>query len=180
MPWVKLDTDFSDHPKVIAAGAEGMALYVAGLCYCARHETDGRIPKAAVKRLVELRKPMQVAEMLVSVGLWDDDEGGCYIVRDYLEYQTSKAQMEEIRQQKREAGRRGGLASGESRRGSKHEAEAKQSASPSGSTFPNLEVEVENRSRSKDQPTGRKYLCPSCGDDLDPDGYCHTCSVVRL
>ena len=176
MGWVRLDDDFPHHPKALAAGAEGVALYVAGLCYCSKQETDGRIPRAAIPLLVaDLRKPLEVAERLITVGLWED-EPGCYIVRNYLEYQRSKEEIEEIREQKREAGRRGGLASGRSRRGSKPEAECFDSGSRSVEAKSNPHTHTHTQ---VDLPTGKGLLkCSNCSGFLDDDGYCVECSVV--
>lgn len=40
------------NPKVTAVKADGLMLYLRGLCYCAEHETDGHIPAHAVPSLV--------------------------------------------------------------------------------------------------------------------------------
>jgi hypothetical protein len=52
MPWVRLDTGLPDHPKIlalIAAKKQRAALvYVFGLAYSGRHETDGFVPKMAL------------------------------------------------------------------------------------------------------------------------------------
>jgi hypothetical protein len=97
MTWVRLDDQFPDHPKVVAAGAQATWLYISGLCYCSRQLTDGRIPKPIVPRLTDLRKPYDLAERLVVVGLWRD-EPGCYVVHDYLAHQRSKEQVERERE----------------------------------------------------------------------------------
>lgn len=91
MVWVKLDDGFLTNPKIIRAGLEGRALYVAGLCYCAGGLTDGVIPREALAKLAMLAdvvKPAKAAAHLVSIGLWEP-EGGGYRVHDYLQYQLS-------------------------------------------------------------------------------------------
>lgn len=102
MAWVKLHDGFTDHPKVVAAGWQAAWLYVCGLTYSARYLTDGRIPKAQVKRLADLPKPQQLADRLVEVGLWEDDGGPDYQVHGYTEWQTSAAQIEAERQAARD------------------------------------------------------------------------------
>jgi hypothetical protein len=36
MGWVKIDDMFARHPKAMRAGPLGIALHVAGLCYCSQ------------------------------------------------------------------------------------------------------------------------------------------------
>lgn len=98
--WVKLDDQFPDHPKVIAAGGDAAWLYVAGLCYCQAKLTDGRIPAAVVPRLTDRRQPMKLAERLVEVELWEADEDAFW-VHDYHDH---NAAAEEIKA-RREANR---------------------------------------------------------------------------
>jgi hypothetical protein len=50
MTWSKIDDQFYDHPKIVAAGPLGTALFVCGLSYCSRHLTDGFISTAQVCR----------------------------------------------------------------------------------------------------------------------------------
>ena len=52
MTWVRIDDEFPQHPKVVRAGPLGMALQVAGLCYCNKYLTDGFIPWAVAKTLL--------------------------------------------------------------------------------------------------------------------------------
>mgnify|MGYP001005845871 CR=1 FL=1 len=82
MPWVKLDDQFPNHPKVLAAGGDAAWLYVAGLCYCQSLLTDGYIPAGMVPRLTDRKVPMVLAEKLVTVRLWEKAEGG-YRIHDY-------------------------------------------------------------------------------------------------
>lgn len=99
MTWVKLDDQFASHPKAIAAGPEPMWLYVAGLCWCAQHLTDGRIPKAAVPMLAAVKR--NSAATLVRVGLWID-QGDEYEVNDYLDFQPSRDSVESRRDKDRD------------------------------------------------------------------------------
>lgn len=73
MKWIKLGTHIVDHEKFLAVGAVGRDLFVWGLTYCGKHETDGEIPMVAV-----LASPwgaggaanIKVASALVTAGLW--------------------------------------------------------------------------------------------------------------
>lgn len=86
MSWAKVDDQFFSHPKARAAGKDGRALFLAGLCYCANHLTNGKIEKPAVALVLALADVRQLAvKVLVSVGLWHD-RGDHYEVHDYLLY----------------------------------------------------------------------------------------------
>ncbi len=53
MAWVKIDDQFTDHPKAADAGPLGIAMQVAGLCYANRHLTDGFISHKVAARLLD-------------------------------------------------------------------------------------------------------------------------------
>jgi hypothetical protein len=76
MAWAKIDDQFADHPKVIAAGPLAGWLYVCGLTYCARLLTDGFIPTGQVRKLADLDRAMDLAHTLVEVGMWEEVGGG--------------------------------------------------------------------------------------------------------
>lgn len=97
MAWVKLDDQFPDHPKVVAAGGDAAWLYVAGLCYCQAKLTDGHIPSGVVPRLSDRKFPTKLADKLVAVGLWTKDAKG-YIVHDYKEYNIPAKEIREKRE----------------------------------------------------------------------------------
>jgi len=92
MTWVKLDDQFAGHPRIEEAGPAAAWMFVAGLCHCSTYLTDGKITKAASKRLGNVRKPDEQARRLVSAGLWADC-GDYYMVHDYLDYQPSKTKV---------------------------------------------------------------------------------------
>jgi hypothetical protein len=97
MTWVKLDDQFTDHPKVVAAGPLAAWLYICGLTYAARYLTDGFIPAAQVRRLADLGEPERLAERLVGVELWEREEAG-YRIHDYLDFNPSAAQVRKERE----------------------------------------------------------------------------------
>jgi hypothetical protein len=59
--WLRWDANASRNPKLHSVRADGMFLYLRGLEYCAEHETDGVIPAAVVRSLVD---------DFVDLGLW--------------------------------------------------------------------------------------------------------------
>ena len=99
MSWVKLDTGFPTHPKVIAAGPLATVLYVEALCYSAHHLTNGLVSPAVLRAISSLPRPQVHAKRLVSVGLWDvisDSEG--WMIHDYDKHQTTREQVEHQRE----------------------------------------------------------------------------------
>lgn len=111
MAWVLLDDHFNDHPKAVQAGPVACWLFCCGLMYCRRHQTDGFIPHAAVSTL-GVFKPQAAATRLVLVRLWEAVDGG-YRVHGYQEMyddEAVKARQADVRERRREAGRKGGLA----------------------------------------------------------------------
>lgn len=131
MTWVRLDDEFPEHPKVVAVGPLGLALQVAGLAYCNRNLTDGFIPKAQARRLLDWHSPTidfraewaigismpdegesfagpgydvdsrYVIDLLLTVGLWEEVPGG-YRIHDYEEFQPLREVVEREREMTRE------------------------------------------------------------------------------
>lgn len=137
MPWVRIDDQFPEHPKVAAAGPLAMAMQVAGLCYCNRKLTDGYIPRGIARTLLDWQfvlddKVYEVAvtcgfsgddvscdtviELLLEADMWRPVPGGYEIV-NYLEYQPSRADVEKERAAARDrmSKRRSGGTSGDVR-----------------------------------------------------------------
>ncbi len=117
MTWVRLDEKFADHPKVVRAGPLGMAMHVTALCYCNRHLTDGFVPKQIASVLLDLTGLGEwslVVEDLVEAGLWEPVDRG-WLIHDYLDYQPSRAYAESVKNKRKQAGSRGGLAKAKQR-----------------------------------------------------------------
>jgi hypothetical protein len=107
MPWVRIDDQFADHPKIVAAGPLASWLYICGLTYASRLLTDGFIPAGQVRKLADVSNAQKLADSLVRVGLWDVAEGG-YAIHDYLEYNPSRTKTLATREARAEAGSLGG------------------------------------------------------------------------
>lgn len=103
MGWVKLDDNYRNHPKIVKAGADGMALDIAGMCYSAAYLTDGFVPDSAVTTLYPVKSAKRVADRLVTVGRWerDDDHNG-YWIHDYLDYNPPADKVLADREKERE------------------------------------------------------------------------------
>lgn len=101
MPYLNLDDEFTEHPKIDALSDGAFRLHVSGLRYCAKNTSDGIIPGAKVDRLKPGFKPSQLNE-LIRGGVWHKGGDGCgtdecligapgeYVVHDYLEWNRSR------------------------------------------------------------------------------------------
>lgn len=121
--------DFADSPKMQVVSVEARWALLEMILYSCRMQTDGVLSK----RLAAAKWPLDVCLELAS----NDDEKPSlveteneWIIHDFLEHQTSKAEIEARRKQKQEAGRKGGLAkrAGKTTPASRSQAGAKASA----------------------------------------------------
>lgn len=92
MPWVKMDDEYPDHPKVEAAGPLAAWLNVCGWAYASRYLTDGFIPEGRVHRLADVPDAGALATKLVEVDLWERVPSG-YRIHDYLKYNPTAEQV---------------------------------------------------------------------------------------
>lgn len=149
MTWVKLDDGFTDHPKVIGLSDRAFRVHVRALCYCARFSPGvGLIPKIALP-LMGATKP--VVNELVAARLWDVADSGEMTIHDFPEFHPKPD-----REAKANAGRVGGLKSGEARRQKREapsEAETKQGASSTNEASGSRVLEAKRSSRADPDPT---------------------------
>ena len=113
MAYTNTDYSFWTNPKVRAAGKDAAFLYIAGNGFCNEYLTDGFISDADIETVAFnafMRSPKKAVEALMVAGLWDRVRGG-YKIHDYLKYNKSKKEIEELRSKKTAAGRKGGQAS---------------------------------------------------------------------
>jgi hypothetical protein len=116
LSWLKIDDGFSEHPKVDALTDRAHRIHVDALCYCSRNLTDGQLTAVTVRGVKARRRATQKhIDELVGAGLWVPYKDG-YLVKAFLEYNPTAAEVKEKRAARAEAGRLGGLASGEARR----------------------------------------------------------------
>lgn len=88
MPYLNMDDNFADHPKIDVLSDGAFRLHVAGLCYCARNTTDGIVEKLRVPRLTRTYKPAFLKELLAS-NIWVPHGLG-YEIHDYLDWNKSR------------------------------------------------------------------------------------------
>lgn len=140
MVWVRLDDKRALHDKLTAAGFAARGLDEAALCLSASQGTDGKITKAMLAALAAahetpMRAALALVKRLVDVRRWEA-VGDHWLIHDYLVYNPSAAtvhgQNERLSLVRSEAGKRGGLRSGEARRRTKPEANGNPHASSNG------------------------------------------------
>jgi DnaD/phage-associated family protein len=128
MPWIKLDDNWMDHPKIIRVGRDARDMWLASISWCAKHLTDGIFPSELLPTLsimagIDVANCQTFANLLLDACLWEivDDK---YQVHDYLDYNPSKEQAESTKTARKEAGKAGGVA-----KASKNVAKSKQNPS---------------------------------------------------
>lgn len=106
LPWVRLDTQFANNPKVVELVAkkqyQAAFAYVCGLAYSGAHGTDGYVPEHCLF-LVHATKREAVA--LVNAGLWNAAPGG-WDINGWDEFQVS----DDAAKKRRERAQKGGIA----------------------------------------------------------------------
>lgn len=98
-PFVQLDDQIANHPKILKAGPEAAWLWACAIAYCQNHLTDGFVPREALLALGAFKRPRALAERLV--GAWKypgghglfERRGEDYAVHDYLEHNPSAEAM---------------------------------------------------------------------------------------
>lgn len=84
MSWVKIDTSYLSHPKIVGLHEQSKLLHLASILWTAEHLTDGDIPVSALRAVVDRASIAprwaghRVAE-LVSRGLWDELASGWHV-----------------------------------------------------------------------------------------------------
>lgn len=100
MPYVSLDDNFADHPKILPISDAAFRLHVRAICYANRQLTDGRIPADFVGRR------HTVAEQLVKADLWHIHPDGGWQLHDYRDWNKSAEQVRRERVKARERKRK--------------------------------------------------------------------------
>jgi len=95
-PWVKLDEAFWRNRKIRRAwkaGRSPLGLYLLGLCYANDQLTDGLIdPEWIDDQVPNGRERAHLIAVLVDLALWEPKSGG-FQVKDYFDYNPSRADV---------------------------------------------------------------------------------------
>ena len=117
MSWVKMDDRWPSNRKLRRVEPLDRLLWCMAIAYSSDQNTDGHLDNGMVEMvafLAGVTKPYESADRLVAAGLLDLDVDG-YKIHDYLDFQPSAKQRDEISNTKAEAGRKGGQASAQAR-----------------------------------------------------------------
>lgn len=99
MTWVRIESGFFRHRKVLDLPIAAKLLFIGGLCYSAENGTDGHISKSALRVLTaELDVKPTMTTWLEDAGLWHKQADG-HDIHDYLVYQPSAEQERQRRQE---------------------------------------------------------------------------------
>ena len=115
MPWFPIDDTFHSHPKRLATSPAALGLWAVAGSWSSAYLTDGRIPRHVLPLLFPDAEKLAIE--LVETGLWRRTSGG-YRFHDWFDWGGKRTAEEtrELREKKADAGRKGGLASGATRR----------------------------------------------------------------
>jgi hypothetical protein len=110
--WARLDDRFHDNRKIKRlwqTKPAAVALHVMAITYCALNETDGEIdPEFVLEKVPVKRDRDAMTTALCNTGLWVlSNNGRSFLVNDYLEYNPSRASLDEKRAADAERKRRG-------------------------------------------------------------------------
>ena len=101
MTWVKIDEDTFEDPKIEAVGHVAFVFWMASLCYCNKHMTDGRITRVGINKIAAAAKvadPWPVVDELMRLEMLcreDDDDspdnpGAVWWIVNYSKYQPMR------------------------------------------------------------------------------------------
>ncbi len=106
MAWIRLSDDYNDHPKFDHLSDGAFRLWHQGMGFCRKFQTDGLIPTASLRQFKAYStKRMRILLTPWKDGaapLWHSIDGFGVKVHDYLEWNPSKEQENERRQDTKE------------------------------------------------------------------------------
>jgi hypothetical protein len=108
--WVRLDDKRATNRKLREVGFAARGLDEAAICWCAHEESDGKLTDADLAMIAALhgcKRVQPLVDALVGVGRWKRrKEGDGYMVKDYLDYNPSHADLESQRRRDRDRKRK--------------------------------------------------------------------------
>lgn len=147
--WFKVCNSLCQHRKALEAGPEALGLWTLAGAWSCGQLTDGYVPAYVAHRLVANAEAL--ASRLVQVGLWVEADGG-YRFHDWEANQPSADSERETRRLRSEAGRKGGVRSGKSRREASAQAFAEPTAEASASASAQPDAEANEEARTNPDP----------------------------
>jgi hypothetical protein len=88
-----LDEAMLEDERLLSAPRTARLLHIEATVWAKARRTDGRIPKAALRRFTDEKDPEEQAAALVATGLWRD-AGDAWFLEDYLDHQMPRSRVE--------------------------------------------------------------------------------------
>jgi hypothetical protein len=180
-----LDDGFDTWPETVMAGTAAAGLYTRCGAWVARNIANGKLADAVIPgALARAYGTSEWIQRLVDVGLWAV-EGDGYRDARYFELNPTAATVKANREKKAAAGRKGGVASGESRRAKQNRSRTEARASPTVEP-PSLPLPSSKEGRGRALHLVPPEWCGRCHkdtrnavDDRDRSVPCPTCHPKR-
>jgi hypothetical protein len=96
MTWFRLDDNGTFHPKVVRARNEAWGAFCRAGQWCAKHLTDGIIPRDVALAIA----PQRVWIRLISVGFLEENGPESYRLHDYLDWNLPAVEVKAERDRK--------------------------------------------------------------------------------
>jgi hypothetical protein len=153
--WARVDDGWWSHPKVLATSLTARGLWVSALSWSCQHRSAD-VPRALVAML---GSDDATAGELVAVGLWVETDAG-WRIHDWDDYRDRT-----LSEKRADAGRKGGIRSGQTRSKRASKTTAAPSANDPETASDQREREptgtsVEATERSNDEATGEAGTRP--------------------
>jgi len=109
-PYIAVTNEFPDHPKTMELSDKAFRKLVTLWCWCNRNKTDGRVPKGYLNEHI----PPKVRKELIDHE-WLEKRDGEWFAHDYLDHQKSRVEIDQLTQDKKASGSRGGMVAAHKR-----------------------------------------------------------------
>lgn len=179
--FIRITLDFFENPKVFPLSPAAKLAFLEMIAWSARTHTDGRIRQ---RLALAMWTPEIVEELLDSDPerpLLAEGEND-YFIHDYAEHQQTTADIEAVREARRAAGRKGGLAKAAAQKGVSSKKVAKASkplAKPAEKENEKENYKKKGERKARTTVAAPVALCPvpdapspssQIENGLDPDG----------
>lgn len=157
--YITVHDGMPENPKIAALSDGAFRALVELWCYCSRVLSDGAVPEAVVRRYTTPKVRRELTDKALILATTEGVQ-----MHDYLEHQRSRAEVEDLRQKRRDAGSKGGKAKAQ------RVASATANAQPrAGKNVPETETELgpngPNESRADVED-----LCSHLADRIEANG----------
>lgn len=96
--WIKLPEEWPEDERVEELGSDAAMLHLSALGNSARHLTNGRVPRRALRRLWPVEDIEAAVAKLVDLEFWKPDDDGGYEIVDWPKYLLSSDEIEKRRE----------------------------------------------------------------------------------